>query len=194
VTRRIEDVREHLAADGVEGLDGARDTRRPLCEWLLATRRVVHTDVDWLAARIEAARRHPASAPRDGGPSTSQFNQLPGVRVQHAAHTAARLIAPLLQARLVAVHGDDWLVTINTARRSRGMPPARSLDDDRFCLGLLARDDATCGWAGEEARASAAALKALADAAVHNRSLPADAVAAARRHAERIGQWAASLA
>jgi len=44
VTRRIEDVRDSLVAAGVEGIDGVRDTRRTLCEWLLAMRLVTPAD------------------------------------------------------------------------------------------------------------------------------------------------------
>jgi hypothetical protein len=192
VARRIEDVRELLAADGVEGLDGARDSRRALCEWLLAMRLITPGDLDWLTARIDAARARSAPARPVIGPSTSQFNQLPQVRVGHAAHRAARVVAPVLQARMLEAYGADWLVTVNAARRGRGIQPGRSLDDDRFCLGLFARDRATSGWVGEDLRTSASVLKSLADAAAHNRALPPDAVTTAQHHAERLGHWAAS--
>jgi hypothetical protein len=78
--------------------------------------------------------------------------------------------------------------------RSAVYRPAGRYRRFKATLDTDARDAAARGWAGEDARASAAALKALADAAVHNRPLPDDAAAMARRHAERIGQWAASLA
>lgn len=56
VRRRIEDVREELVRRGVPGLDREPDARRPLCEWLLATRIITPADLTWLQPRIDAAR------------------------------------------------------------------------------------------------------------------------------------------
>ncbi|MEV6923742.1 FHA domain-containing protein [Dactylosporangium sp. NPDC051485] len=197
VTRRIEDVRDTLIAAGVEGLEGVRDTRRPLCEWLLAMRVVTPTDLDWLTRRIDATRARDqepatpeAAAQPDKGPGTTLFAQRTQTRVAHAAHRAARAVASLLQAQLAHEHGTDWLTSVNAARQARGLPAGRSLDDDRFCLALLARDHATRGWADDDVRAAAAALKALADQAAHGRPTTAADVTAAQHHADRIQRWA----
>jgi hypothetical protein len=190
VTRRVEDVRDQLVAAGVEGLDGARDTRRALCEWLLAMRLVTADDLGWLAARTIAAP--PVVRPPAPGPDTGRFAARPQVRVARAAHVAALALAPPLAARLAARYGDGWLAAVNAGRRSRGLPAGHSLTDDRFCLALFARDEAVQGWAPAEARADAAALKSLADAAAHGRALSADAVTRAQHCADRLAAWAAT--
>jgi hypothetical protein len=205
VTRRIEDVRVILAESGVEGLDRERDTRRPLCEWLLAMRLVTPADLDWLTSRVGGPRRSEAQRPAVAGPEaerpaergggTSEFAKLPRVRIGHAAYRAAQAVAPRLRARLIAVHGENWLDQVNAARRrgDRNMRPATSLEDDRICLAVLAHDRATVGWAPRDVRDAAAALKALADTAAHNRPLRPDAVAEARSKADRVREWAGSV-
>ncbi|GAB2591855.1 hypothetical protein GCM10027168_26260 [Streptomyces capparidis] len=213
VTRRVEDVRDLLTTAGVEGLGGERDSRRALCEWLLAARLVTPADLEWLQQRIESARRNtaaanptgrqasagqaqapvrPVTAP-PGGPSTNAFARLPRNRIINAAQTAAAALAPVLAARLGQVYGPGWLQAVNTNRRRKGLPPGHSLDDERFCLAVLARDDATQEWADEGIRSAAAALKTLADQAVHGRPLPPDAVARAKAWAERLTEWVQRL-
>ncbi|ADD43304.1 hypothetical protein [Stackebrandtia nassauensis] len=51
VVKRIEQVRLDLVAAGVLGLEKEVDARRALCEWLLATRALSRSDVDWLRHR-----------------------------------------------------------------------------------------------------------------------------------------------
>ncbi|WP_433222493.1 FHA domain-containing protein [Dactylosporangium sp. CS-047395] len=193
VTRRIEDVRDRLVESGVEGLDGARDTRRALCEWLLAMRLITAEDLGWLDARTAAAGRlRPAVPPVPPGPDTDGFAVRPQARVARAAHAAAAALGPVLAARLTARYGPGWLDVVNAARRSRGLPAGHGLGDDRFCLAVFARDEAVRGWAAEAARADAAALKSLADAAAHGRALSADAVTRAQHAADRLARWAAT--
>lgn len=51
VVKRIEQVRLDLVASGVLGLEKEVDARRALCEWLLATRVLSKSDLDWLELR-----------------------------------------------------------------------------------------------------------------------------------------------
>ncbi len=56
VARRIEDVRSQLRDAGVPGLEDS-DARRPLAEWLLATRLIVPADLDWLRQRTAGTEK-----------------------------------------------------------------------------------------------------------------------------------------
>ncbi|MEU4565160.1 hypothetical protein [Micromonospora sp. NPDC023956] len=47
IRKRIEHLRDELAAAGVQGLDGP-DARRGLCEWFLSMRLIGPQDLDWL--------------------------------------------------------------------------------------------------------------------------------------------------
>lgn len=193
VRRRIEDIRAQLTAAGVQGLDGARDTRSELCEWLLSMRLVTPQDLDWLANRLGARQGTPPLVEPPVEPTTSQFARSDRIVVTYEAHRAARVMAGSLEQRLRREHGDGWLAEVNAYRRiNNNLSPGSSLDDDRFCLWLVARYPRIQRWAGPSVAARAGALKSLADTAAHGRPLPPDAAAMAGEHADVLTYWARS--
>lgn len=198
VIRRIEDVRDQLIDQGVQGLSGERDNRRALCEWLLAARLVTPADLTWLKERTATTR---TSTPKPGpptiarprpqtGPRTTFFARLPRNRISYAAQAAAAALAPVLTTRLTQVYGPDWLTTVNARRLAKNIPAGSSLEDERFCLAVFANDEATRGWADNHTRAAAASLKTLADRAAHNRPLANGAAARARELRKQLTIWA----
>jgi tetratricopeptide (TPR) repeat protein len=106
--------------------------------------------------------------------------------VSRIARAAASAVQPGLEERLVAVYGPQWLDTINQRRRDEGRAAGRGLGDHRFCLVLLAYDQATEGWVGAEVRAGARGLIGLANRAAHDDQLSQQDVARARSLAERL--------
>jgi hypothetical protein len=183
VMKRVERVRDELVAAHVPGLEGEIDARRPLCEWLLATRIITPSDLDWLQPRIQRARvtRPLTRLPEAARPSAVRGDPFPTTThpahdtVTRIAERTARQVAPALHSRLHERYGDRWLQVVNDRRRRENLPTGSGLGDYRFCLAVLAHDPASEGWVDDRCRISARELGTLANAAVHRRRLrPAD--------------------
>ncbi|BCJ67623.1 hypothetical protein [Polymorphospora rubra] len=119
-----------------------------------------------------------------GGPDTRAVTIARQVEV--VVEDAARRVAPLLERRLVAYHGPDWLEAVNQRRRQAGHKPGRRLRDFRFCLAVLGHDPATQGWANRDCRRAALDLNRLAFDAVHRGTLTVSHLERAQKTAARL--------
>ncbi|HEY0697008.1 MAG TPA: hypothetical protein VGD43_04290 [Micromonospora sp.] len=107
-------------------------------------------------------------------------------QVEAVIENAARRVAPILERRLVAYYGDDWLRAVNLRRRRGGHPAGRRLRDYRFCLAILGHDPATEGWASSQCRRAALDLNRLGSKAVHRATMTVVDLERAKRMAQRL--------
>ncbi|MEV0730295.1 hypothetical protein [Polymorphospora sp. NPDC050346] len=136
------------------------------------------------AAKPAPPPRAALERPETGGPDTRAVTI--ARQVEAVAEDAAREIAPLLERRLVAYHGPDWLAAVNSRRRRGGHKPGQRLRDFRFCLAVLGHDPATEGWANRACRRAALDLNRLAFDAVHRGTLTVPDLERARKTAARL--------
>ncbi|MFB6396037.1 hypothetical protein AAFH96_23445, partial [Polymorphospora sp. 2-325] len=136
------------------------------------------------AARPAPPPRAAAGRPEAGGPDTRAVTI--ARQVEAVVEDTARKVAPLLERRLVAYHGPDWLTVVNRRRREAGHKPGRRLRDFRFCLAVLGHDPATQGWANRDCRRAALDLNRLAFDAVHRGTLTVPDLERARKTAARL--------
>lgn len=196
VTKRVEKVRDDLVRVGVLGLEKKIDTRRALCEWLLAMRVIAPGDLDWLSWRIDVRAGKRDNVAALGANATKQTDARNSMfpTTTHPIHDeitriterTARQVAPALQARLRDQYAHDWLAAVNAGRRKAGRSRGRSLRDYRFCLSVLADDPATNGWLTERGRQSARELNRLANRAAHRATLTATDIDNAGQLMEQI--------
>lgn len=195
VEHRLRTVRDAMERTGVRlSGDGDSASLREMCEWLLALRAVTPADLAWLERRT--ADRSSVVTPADlagaaapGWPSSTDLSQRPHARIVRSAERASAVVEPVLCARLRYYHGPRWLDVVNRVRRDRGGMVNHSLDDERFCLSLLAGDEATRDWVPREIRSAAQRLLRLTNQAHHKRAITPGDVDEAARLAERIRDW-----
>ncbi|MDQ2589067.1 FHA domain-containing protein [Saccharothrix yanglingensis] len=195
VEHRLRTVRDAMERTGIR-LPGDADSasRRQMCEWLLALRAVTPADLAWLEGRTAdhssvATPADLARAAAPAWPSSTDLSQRPHAKIVRSAERAGAVVKPVLRARLRSYHGPQWLNLVNRVRRHRGGMVNYSLDDERFCLSLLAGDEATRDWAPDEIRSAAQRLLRLTNQAHHKRAITTSDVDEAARLAEHIRNW-----